>query len=71
MCIRDRLKPLDRAGYAGISDAQYARLQAVFPDGVCDWSKTGVGQQAAISPLTFMAGPGGQPLPAAPVSTKK
>jgi hypothetical protein len=69
--LKCQLKPLDRAGYAGISDAQYARLQAVFPDGVCDWSRSGVGQQAAISPLTFSAGPSGQPLPPAPVSTKK
>ena len=35
------------------------------------WHKAGVGQQPAISPLTFMAGPGGQPLPPAPVSTKQ
>ena len=45
-----------------------ARLNAVFPTGVCDWSKPGVGQQEAVSPLTFAAGPGGQPLPPAPVS---
>ena len=48
--------------------AQLARLQAAFPDGVCDWSKPGVGQQAAVSPLTFVDGPGGVPLPPAPVS---
>ena len=31
--------------------------------------KPGVGQQAPISPQTYAAGPGGVPLPAAPVST--
>jgi len=41
----------------------------VFSGGVCDWSKPGVGQEAAVSPLNFAAGPGGQPFPAAPVST--
>ena len=69
--LKCQLKPLNRADYAGISDGQYARLQAVFADGVCDWSRPGVGQQAAVSPLTFKAGPGGQPLPPAPVSSKK
>ena len=44
------------------------RLNAVFPDGVCDWSKPGVGQQEAVSPLTFAAGPGGEPLPPAPTA---
>ena len=52
-----------------LTAAQLARLQqAVFVGGVCDWSKPGVGQQEAISPLTFVAGPGGVPLPPAPVS---
>ncbi|MBC7942279.1 MAG: hypothetical protein H7Z19_21425 [Chitinophagaceae bacterium] len=71
--LKCQLKPLLRADYAAgtFTDAQWARLQAVFPDGVCDWSKPGVGQQAAISPLTFSAGPGGQPLAAEPVSTRQ
>ena len=50
---------------------QITRLQAVVTGGVCDWSKPGIGQQAAVSPLTFAAGPGGVPLPAAPVSKAK
>ncbi len=53
------------------SDAQWARLQAVFTDGVCDWSKPGVGQTAAVSPLTFKAGAGGVPLPPEPVSAAR
>jgi len=68
--LKCQLKPLSQADYPAnaITPSQFARLQAVFTDGVCDWSKPGVGQQAAVSPLTFKAGPGGAPLPAAPVS---
>ncbi len=68
--LKCQLKPLDGDDYAPVtfSDAQVARLRAAFPEGVCDWTKPGVGQQEAISPLTFAAGPGGQPLPPAPVS---
>jgi hypothetical protein len=68
--LKCQLKPLDSADYVPVtfSDTQLARLHAAFPEGVCDWTKPGVGQQEAISPLTFAAGPGGQPLPPAPVS---
>ena len=71
--LKCQLKPLLRSDYAAgaFTDAQWARLQAVFSDGVCDWSRPGVGQQAALSPLSFRAGPGGQPLPATPVSTAR
>jgi hypothetical protein len=70
--LKCQLKPLDAADYGNVafSNAQWTRLQAVFPGGVCDWSKPGVGQQAAESPLTFRNGPGGEPLPAAPSSTR-
>jgi hypothetical protein len=35
-----QLKPLDRAGYnVAFTDAQWARLQQIFPTGVCDFSK--------------------------------
>jgi len=68
--LKCQLKPLNAADYAPTSftSGQWTRLQATFPDGVCDWSKPGVGQQEAQSPLTFAAGPGGQPLPPAPTS---
>ncbi|MBL8303255.1 MAG: hypothetical protein JNM26_10840 [Ideonella sp.] len=67
--LKCQLKPLDAAEYGGRLDAaQLARLNAVFPGGVCDWSKPGVGQQAAVSPLSFRAGPGGVPFGPAPVS---
>jgi hypothetical protein len=71
--LKCQLKPLAASDYTGVTftAAQLARLNAVFNSGVCDWSKPGVGQQAAVSPLTFKAGPGGNPLGAAPVSTKQ
>jgi hypothetical protein len=71
--LKCQLKPLASADYAGVtfSGSQLGRLQTVFPSGVCDWSKPGVGQQVALSPLTFKAGPGGQPLGAAPSSVPR
>lgn len=66
--LKCRLKPLNSADYAPIvlSSAQLARLNAVFPEGVCDWNEHGVGQRDARSPLTFEDGPGGERLPRAP-----
>jgi hypothetical protein len=66
--LKCELKPLSRVDYAPgtFSDAQWARLNAAFPGGVCDWTKPGVGQQRAQSPLTFVNGPGGVRLPPAP-----
>lgn len=67
--LKCQLKPVDAAEYGGrLNAGQLARLNAVFPSGVCDWTKPGVGQQAAVSPLNFKAGPGGVPFAAAPVS---
>ena len=63
--LKCRLKPLNSVDYAPLlfSSAQWVRLQATFPEGVCDWSEKGVGQQRALSPLTFADGPGGKRLP--------
>ncbi len=68
--LKCRLKPLNTADYlpATFTAEQLVRLYATFPDGVCDWSRHGVGQQDAQSPLTFAAGPGGKRLPPAPQS---
>jgi hypothetical protein len=33
-----------------LSDAQKERLKALFPGGVCDWSKPGVEQQPSAGP---------------------
>lgn len=71
--LKCQLKPLATSDYSGVTFTgnQLGRLQTVFQGGVCDWSKPGVGQQAAVSPLTFKAGPGGQPLAPAPVSVPR
>jgi hypothetical protein len=69
--LKCQLKPLNAADYlpATFSAAQLGRLVAAFPDGVCDRSKPGVGQQSAVSPLTFENGPGGVPLGPPPSAT--
>ena len=70
--LKCQLKTLDPADYAGkLSSVQVTRMQTLFAAGVCDWSKPGVGQQAAVSPLNFKAGPGGLPFAAAPMSVAK
>lgn len=70
--LKCQLKAFDSTEYGGrLSAAQITRLRAVFPGGVCDWSRTGIGQQASVAPLTYAAGAGGAPLPAEPVSTRK
>jgi len=68
--LKCRLKPLNAVDYAPVTftSAQWARLQAVFADGVCDWSERGVGQRRARSPRDYSDGPGGEPLPRAPES---
>lgn len=69
--LKCTLKPLDFSDYTGITftGSQQSRLQTVFSTGVCDYTKPGVGQQAPVSPRTYVNGPGGVPLPAAPQST--
>ncbi|RJG06106.1 hypothetical protein D3870_08895 [Noviherbaspirillum cavernae] len=69
--LKCQLRPLNAADYAPqiISGIHLARLQAVFPDGVCDWLKPGVGQQAPASSMTFSGGAGGVPIGPAPTAT--
>ncbi len=69
-----QLKPLsktDNYGPLGLSDDQFTALQAIFPDGVCDFSKPPVGYQPTIAWLTYQKANGeviygGAALPAAP-----
>jgi len=69
--LKCTLKPLSFGDYTGITFTadQQNRLQAVFSTGVCDWTQPGVGQQAPVSPQTYVGGPGGVPLPPEPLST--
>ena len=62
-----QIHALSAADWAGLSTAQRTRLQAVFPSGVCDWTKPGIGQQTSPGWVTF-SGPTPQPLPPAPTS---
>ena len=52
-----RLRPLERSDYSFMAvpftDDEWARLQAVFPDGVCDWSVPGRGQGPAQTWLRY------------------
>lgn len=47
---------------------QWERLQAAFPDGVCDFSRPGIGQVPVQPWTTFVDGPGGRRLGDAPTS---
>jgi hypothetical protein len=62
--LKCRLKPLSSADYAPVvfTSAQWARLNATFPDGVCNWDRPGVGQVRARSPRDYSDGPGGERL---------
>jgi hypothetical protein len=47
--LKCQLKPIDRDDYRHrLTDAQLQRLEAAFPDGVCDYTQPGVGQQPLI-----------------------
>jgi Tannase-like family of unknown function (DUF6351) len=63
------LAPLDRSSYSvTFTDAQWARLERAFPDGVCDWSAPPVGFQPSVPWLSYADGPGGTPVGRAPAS---
>lgn len=68
--VKCRLKPLVRSDYAParFTDDQWTQLRRTYPSGVCDWTKSGVGQQRAIAWQTYEDGPGGRRLGAPPVS---
>jgi hypothetical protein len=74
--MKCRLKPMRRDDYpVGFSDEQWARLEAAFPDGVCDYAKPGVAQRATIPWLTYQdkrgrVKYGGKPLGRPPVSRR-
>ena len=56
--LKCQLKPIDFSEYAvSFSDQEKARLQAIFPDGVCDWSKPGLHQQINATWLSFGPSP--------------
>jgi len=53
--IKCQLKPLGTADYAvPFTPEQWARLEALFPAGVCDWSVPGVEQQDLLGTWVFL-----------------
>jgi len=72
-----QLKPLDRSDNYGtkpFTDAQWTQMQALFPDGVCDFSQAAVDQQPTIPWMTYQDATGaviygGTPLPPAPANS--
>jgi hypothetical protein len=53
--IKCQLKPVSASDYAvAFSADQWARLNAIFPSGVCDWSKPGVEQQDLLGTWIFL-----------------
>jgi len=52
--VKCQLKPLTPSDYSvAFTPAQWARLQAIFPSGVCDWSKPGIEQQDLLGTWVF------------------
>ena len=73
-----QLRPLDRADYGPLgalfTDADWATLNTVFPDGVCDWTVPGRGQGPAQTWLRYGTRSGGhvyggRNLPAVPANS--
>jgi hypothetical protein len=65
-----QLKPLVASDYSvTFTPTQWSRMNAVFADGVCDFTKPGRGQNAPPQQwLTYADGPGGKPIGDAPVA---
>jgi hypothetical protein len=56
--VKCRLKPIDMSDYkVAFTAEQRARLNAIFPNGVCDWSKRGVQQVKALPWASFGPSP--------------
>jgi Tannase-like family of unknown function (DUF6351) len=70
-----QLRPLRRSDYGLLlTDSEWAQLQQLFPDGVCDYSKPGVSQQPTIPWLTYQTASGkvvygGRPLKPPPAGS--
>lgn len=65
-----QFKALDPADYPNVrfSDSQWARLEATFSRGVCDYTRPAVGQEPSAPWMTYADGLGGRPLALAPAS---
>lgn len=75
--LRCELKALDKSDYKGVtfSDAQWTRMTTVFDQGVCDFTKAGLGRHPTIPWQTYQDRKGnviygGKPLGKVPASKK-
>jgi hypothetical protein len=71
-----QLEPLSQSAYYPIvfSDQEWAELEQIFPNGVCDWSELGVDQRPTIPWQTYQDASGkviygGKPLGPAPAGS--
>jgi len=56
--LKCQLKPIDAAEYGtALTSSELDRLRRLFPDGVCDWSKPGVGQVPVVPWASFGPAP--------------
>jgi hypothetical protein len=56
--LKCQLKPVDMKDYkVSFSADEKAQLSSVFPNGVCDWSKPGIGQRAPTGTWQTFMGP--------------
>jgi hypothetical protein len=56
--LKCRLKPVDLSDYGGhLTADQLPRLRRIFPAGVCDWSKPGVGETSVVPWASFGPAP--------------
>jgi hypothetical protein len=52
--LKCQLKPVDIKDYkVAFSPSEQLRLRAIFPEGVCDWAKPGVGQTPVVTWASF------------------
>ena len=52
--MKCQLKPIEALDYkVTFTSAELARLNAIFPNGVCDWSKPGMNQSLPDGPWTI------------------
>lgn len=56
--LKCQLKPISPASYPNLTIDQIARLRKVFPTGVCDWSKPGIGMKSLKATWLSYPSPG-------------
>ena len=55
--VKCQLKPVDAKDYPSFTPVELQRLKTIFPGGVCDFSKPGVGQTRVVPWASFGPAP--------------